>query len=312
MFPKDSLKNFKRVSARYGLFASAWLLERLPYGVVRLLAKILVAIGFRFAIKQRRIAQESLQIAFGAEKSSREIQGIVRRCFANLGQGMVEMLYFMAHPALADQKVSFEGRHHLDEALQQGRGVIAVTAHFGNFPLMMLYAARCGYKASAIIRPARDRELEDYLLRKRTECGLKTIYAVPRRECVVNSLKALSLNEILFIPLDQNFGADGGVFVDFFGQKAATATGPVVFARRSKAAILPMFIIRQGEDTHKIVIEPPLVFEERPDEQEEILVNTARITQMIERYIRRYPYEWGWMHRRWKSRPAETAAQAQR
>jgi KDO2-lipid IV(A) lauroyltransferase len=303
-------KKFKRVTARYGLFASAWLLERLPYSAVRLLARMLVAVGFRFVIKQRRIACESLQIAFGAEKSPQEIQGIVRRCFANLGQGMVEMLYFMAHPALTDEKVSFEGRHHLDEAIKQGRGVIAVTAHFGNFPLMMLYCARQGYKTSAIIRPARDRELEDYLLRKRTACGLKTIYAVPRRECVVNSLKALSGNEILFIPLDQNFGADGGVFVDFFGQKAATATGPVVFARRSKAPILPMFIIRQDDDTHKIVIEPPLVFEEGPDEPQEIIVNTARITKLIEQYIRRYPQEWGWMHRRWKSRPPTVSREA--
>jgi len=113
----------------------------------------------------------------------------------------------------------------------------------------------------------------------------------------------LRQNELLFIPLDQNFGNGGGVFVDFFGQKAATATGPVVFAMRTKAPIVPMFVIRQKDDTHKIMIEPPLKLEELTDDKEMIQRNTAKITQVIERYIRQYPQEWSWMHRRWKSRP---------
>ena len=146
---------------------------------------------------------------------------------------------------------------------------------------------------------------EEYLLEQRTKMELKTVYAVPRRECVSNSLKVLRENELLFIPLDQNFGSDAGVFVDFFGQKAATATGPVVFALRTKAPILPMFIIRETEDRHKIIIEPPLVLEEHAHEEEMISMNTAKLTRIIERYIRRYPHEWGWMHRRWKSRPAQ-------
>lgn len=304
-------KNFKRVTARYGLWAAAWLLERLPYTAVRCFARFLVGVGFRFTIRQRRIAEESLRIAFGCEKSQKEIHQITRRCFANLGRGMVEMLYFMAHPDLADRKVFFEGKEHLDNALARGRGVIAVTAHFGNFPLMMLYCARQGYKVSAIIRPARDEDLEKYLFRRRRECGVATVYAVPRRECVTSALRALADQHVLFIPLDQNFGSQGGVFVDFFGQKAATATGPVVFARRSKAPIVPMFIVRQKDDAHKIIVEPPLELAEGGDENETVLINTARITQLIEQYIRRYPHEWGWMHRRWKSRPVEAVASGQ-
>ena len=101
----------------------------------------------------------------------------------------------------------------------------------------------------------------------------------------------------------QPFGSSGGVFVDFFGQKAATATGPVVFAMRTKAPIVPMFVVRQKDDTHKIIIEPPLKLEEPADDKTMIQRNTEKITQVIERYIRKYPQEWGWMHRRWKSQP---------
>lgn len=106
------------------------------------------------------------------------------------------------------------------------------------------------------------------------------------------------------MPIDQNFGSGGGVYVNFFGQKAATATGPAVFAMRTGAVILPMFIIRQSDDTHKIIVEPPLPIAQKNDEKEAIAVTMAKITDLIEQYIRRYPHEWAWMHRRWKSRPS--------
>ncbi len=250
------------------------------------------------------MARDSVEVAFGSEKSSRQIDQIIRQCFENFGLGMIEMLYFMSHPELTDRMVRWEGKEHLDKALALGHGVIAVTAHFGNFPLMMLCCARRGYKTASIIRPARDQALEEYLLRRRSECGVHTVYAIPRRECVSNALKALSGGEVLFSPLAQIFGSDGGVCVDFFGQKAATATGPVVFARRAKAPIVPMFIIREKDGTHTIMVEPAFELQERSDEEEAVAVNIGRLTHLIERYIRRYPHEWGWMHRRWKSKPS--------
>ncbi len=298
-----TIKIFKRATARYGMYFTVWLFKMLPYGAVQYMTGILVAIGFRFTIKQRRLAKESLTIAFGKEKTQEEIDQIIRKCFANIGRGMVEMIYFFSHPEQVMEKVSFEGRRHLDDALAKGHGVIAVTAHFGNFPLMMLACVRAGYKTSAIIRPTRDQDMEKFLFNMRTKMGLNTVYALPRHTCVSSSLKILRNNEILFIPLDQNFGRGGGVFVDFFGHKAATATGPVVLAMRTKAVILPMFIIREDGDRHKIIIESPFELEYIKDEKEMIRINIARITRLIEQYIRRYPHEWGWMHRRWKSQP---------
>ena len=299
---KSMTKNVQRALARYALFFFAGLLKWVPFGAVRALATGSTTIGFCFIVKQRRLARESLEIAFGREKTASEIQSIIRRCFYNFGQGMMEMLYFMAHPKEIAQFVSVEGQEHLDQAVKQGRGVIAVTAHFGNFPLMMLYFAHQGYPTNAIIRPTRDKKLEKYLFRKRHKHGIKTVYAIPRKECVVNSIKALKNNEVLFIALDQNFGSDGGVFVDFFGQKAATAPGPVIFAKRTDAVILPMFIVRQSDHRHKIIIEPPFSLEMTGEEDQDIQINIGRITTLIEHYIRRYPYEWGWMHRRWKSK----------
>lgn len=299
----DRVKVFKRTLARWGLYGSSWLINRLNWGAVRSITGFFIALGFLFTVRQRRIAWESLKIAFGQEKSQTELKSIIRECFENLGRGMIELIYFMEHTALITEKVTIEGRENLDQAFKGGKGVIAVSAHFGNFPLMLLRFAQEGYKTNAIIRPTRDQEIERRFLAQRTRLGLNTIYSVPRKECVDTSLKALRNNELVFIPLDQNFGSGAGVFVDFFGQKAATATGPVVFAMRTQAPLLPIFIIRQKGDTHKIIIEPPLYLEEKGDDKETILVNTARITKIIEGYIRKYPEEWGWMHRRWKSQP---------
>ena len=306
MSSQDRVKIFQRAMARYGLYTFYWVFSWLPYTFIKLITHILLSIGFTFTIRQRRVAEESLKIAFGKEKTHQEIRKIIRECFEDVGLGLMEMLYFLSHRDEVSKKVSFEGKSYLDQAIRLGRGVVAVTAHFGNFPLMMYHCALQGYKTNAIIRRTRDQEVEEFLFKKRTEAGLNTIYAVPRQKCVTESLKVLRNNEILFIPLDQNFGSEGGVFVDFFGQRAATATGPVVFSNRTGALIVPMFIIRQKDDTHKIIVEPPLNIEEREDEQEMLVVNIAKITKIIEGYIRRYPHEWGWMHRRWKSRPYET------
>lgn len=300
---QDSIKKFKRDLARYALHASSWMITRLPYPAVRSITKGFTVLGFCLAIRQRKIAVESLSVAFGKEKAQSDIQRITRECFENLGRGMIELIYFMAHPEMIREKVFFEGKEHLDTALAQKNGVIAVSAHFGNFPLMLLRFAQEGYKTNAIIRPARDEKIEEYFFGLRSRLGLNTIYSHPRKTCVDTSLKVLRNNEFLFIPLDQNFGSGAGVFVDFFGQKAATATGPVVFAMRTKSPILPIFTVREN-DTHRILIEPPIFLEEGKDDKETIFINTSRITQIIERYIRKYPQEWGWMHRRWKSRPA--------
>jgi KDO2-lipid IV(A) lauroyltransferase len=283
-------KKFRRDAARNGLFIFTGIFKLVPYGLVRAIAWILIGIGYVLTVRLKNIARESLHIAFGQEKTRSEIEGIVKKCFRNFGQGIIELVYFMEHPKLIREHVIIEGQDILERAFSQGKGVIAVSAHFGNFPLMLLRFAQEG---------------EKYFCQKRSSLGLNTIYAIPRTECVSQCLKVLRNNELLFIPLDQNFGSAGGVFVDFFGQQAATATGPVVFARRTQAPLIPIFIVREANDRHRIIIEPPLTLEEDVSESRAIEKNIAKITKIIEGYVRKYPHEWGWMHRRWKSKAEE-------
>lgn len=258
--------------------------------------------GFFFAKKQRIIALESLSAAFANEKSTNEINRIAKDSFSCMVKSAVELMFLMGKPHALKKRIGLVNKEYLDAALLKGNGVILVSAHFGNFPLLLARLSLEGYKTSAIMRTMRDERVEKIFVKKRRKYNVKTIYSQPRNVCVDTTIRALRNNEIVFILIDQNFGT-GGVFVDFFGQKAATATGPVVLAQRTKAALLPCFIIRQRDDTHRIVLEPELELREGKTHQETVLINIQRLTGIIETYIRRYPAEWGWIHRRWKSKP---------
>ncbi len=288
------------------LVSTRWLISRLPYPVYKLFTAAFIVIGRPFLHKKKRLAMENLQAAFGHEKTAEEIKAIADKAFDNFGLGMIELIYFLDRPRDVMAKVTFEGKEHLDEALKKGKGAVLLSAHFGNFILMFIRMALEGYKTNCIMRRMRDENFEEYISAFRNANGIHTIYAWPRRDCVQTSLQRLKENQTLFILLDQNFGDDGRVFVDFFGQPAATATGPVIFSLRSGAPILPVFIRRDGKN-FKIIIDPPVALERSGESEEDLVRNVSRLSKVIEGYIRRYPEEWGgWMHRRWKSKRVST------
>jgi Kdo2-lipid IVA lauroyltransferase/acyltransferase len=303
MDTKKFRKSISRFAAWFGLSICSLIVKVIPAGFLYAFAKNIAALAYVFALKQKKIALDSLNIAFGREKSRQEIEKIAKDCFTYMAKSAVELMFFFDKPHVLREQVEIFGRQNLDKALSGGCGVILVSAHFGNFPLLLGRLAQEGYKVGGIMRPMRDAKVEKIFLEKRKKFGVKTIYSQPRNECVNNTIAALRNNELVFIPIDQNFGT-GGVFVNFFGEKAATATGPVILAQRTGAAIVPCFITRQTDDKHKIIFEAELELVESKDPQEAILINIQRLTDIVESYIRRYPAEWGWIHRRWKSKPS--------
>jgi KDO2-lipid IV(A) lauroyltransferase len=303
MDSKKIRKSFSRFLGWLGLNICSLIVKVMPSSWLYGFAKLVSSLAYRFAKKHRNIALNSLSIAFGQEKSGEELSKIVQDCFTFLAKSAVELMFLMDKPDLLKSKVDLVGRENLERALSKKNGVILVSAHFGNFPLLLGRLAIEGYKSAGIMRPMRDSRVEKIFLEKRKKFGVKTIYSQPRNVCVNETIQSLRNNGLVFIPLDQNFGT-AGVFVNFFGRQAATATGPIIFAQRTKAALVPCFILRQQDDRHKIVFEPALDLIEGKDTKETILINIQRLTDIIEVYIRKYPAEWGWIHRRWKSQPS--------
>jgi len=258
------------------------------------------ALGF-FFLKLRKTAFSGLKTAFGEEKSCGEIKRLVWGCFISISKSAAELIYLIHRPYFIREKVRIKNREILNRALMPGKGVILVSAHLGNFPLLLAKLSLEGYKTSVIMRPLKEKRLAEIFEAERARIGIETILSIPRRACVEKAIRSLRNNRALFIPLDQNFGT-GGVFVDFFGAQAATATGPVILAQRTGSAIVPCFIVRQNDDTHDIIFEPEIKLEKNNDEQEAIRINIQKITAVIETYIRRYPAQWSWIHRRWKAK----------
>jgi KDO2-lipid IV(A) lauroyltransferase len=303
MFLKKIQRSFI-YSAGFGFFVvCSLILRHLPQFLLYEIAKAFGALGYFLGGKFKKVALQNLRAGFSAEKSQKEISRITMECFISMAKSAIELVTIVGKsPAFMKARYEIVNKKHLDKALAKGKGVILVSAHFGNFPSMIVRLSCEGYKTGAIMRPLKDERFEKFLAGERDRFRIHTIKSIPRKECVVETIKSLRNNEAIFLPLDQNFGT-GGVFVDFFGRKAATATGPVVLAQRTGAAVVPCFIIRQKNNRHKIIIEPEFPLLSSGNEQESIFMNVQELTRIIESYVRKYPAEWSWIHRRWKTQP---------
>jgi len=304
MIRKKIKRFFANIFSSIALSACSLIIRNISQKGLYSFSEKLGITAYRLLARHRKVAFDGLNHAFGKNKTPEEIKRIARDCFIYMAKSCAELAFALGRPAFIRLSSVIDGKEHLDQALAKGKGVILVSGHFGNFVLMLAKLSVDGYKTSVIMRPLKNQQIERLFGPDRDKLDINTINSIPRTACVANTIKALRENRLLLIPLDQNFGTSG-VYVDFFGRKAATATGPVVLAQRTGAAILPCFIIRQKDDTHRIVFEPALELVKGKDEAETIVNNIQRITNIIESYIRRYPQEWSWIHRRWKSRPKE-------
>jgi len=206
---KKIRKSISRFFAWLGLSICSLIVGILPSNWVYGFAQGIAKLGYRIVRKQRKIALESLSIAFAKDKSRQEIEKIAQDCFIYMAKSGVELVFLMDRPQLLKKRVEIVGKNNLDEALSKGKGAILVSAHFGNFPLMLARLSLEGYKVSGIMRPMRDSRVEKIFLKKRERFKIKTIYSQPRRTCVENTIRTLRNNELVFIPIDQNFGTGG-------------------------------------------------------------------------------------------------------
>jgi len=273
------------------------------------LVHYLEVISRPFSTRWRRIALENLTLSLGKEKTKEEIGYIHRACFREAALSFCELVSAMVslfrNPSVLDhlrEKFLLEGEENLRKALSQGKGVIGLCAHFGNFTLMGSGLTSRGYRFALIVRPTDESRVERYLQEWRDKMGYESIPAFPRPMAVRRSLVALRQNKILALFADQN-KAKGGIFVDFFGRPAGTVAGPAVMALRTGAPVVPIFNVRQGINKHKVIIGAPLELKISGNQEKDVPIVTAKITEVIEEFVRKYPTHWWWFHNRWKSKP---------
>jgi KDO2-lipid IV(A) lauroyltransferase len=228
------------------------------------------------------------------------VERLVRRCFRNMGKNVMEFMRFpRMSPETIHQLVAFEGREHIDQALAQGKGAIILTAHFGNWELLGASIVANGYTIRGITRQLRSKRLDAIVSAYRKKIGWQ---GIDRDKSVRDALRCLKRNELIAILADVDTRTQG-VFVDFFARPAYTPYSPAAIALKTGAAILPTFIIRQPDNSHRAVVEAPLPLQRSGEREQDFLVNTQKFTKVIESYVRRHPEQWIWMHERWKTKP---------
>jgi KDO2-lipid IV(A) lauroyltransferase len=203
--------------------------------------------------------------------------------------------------------IQIEGRENLEASLKKEKGVIAIGGHFGSFSLVGIKMQEQGFPFHTVARGITDPLRRNVYEKYRRKQGQPFIYTRTSREAFNMTLQILKKNEIIFLITDEN-RRFGGVFVNFFNHLASTTPGPALLHLRTGADIIPIVLLRNPDNTHKLVIEPPLVFSYKGNHEEDVKEITQVITQKIEEYVCKYPTQWTWTNRRWRTRPAEEKA----
>ncbi len=296
-----SLKKFLQIYLTYYPFR-LWLLwvKGIRLESLDFYGEKFAVIAYPFLRAARRIALNNLRLALGREKNDEEIQRICLESFKNIGKDMMETSRFLDYmDGSIKTLVKFEGKEYLDEALRRGKGVIALSAHVGNFPLMCCRLVDEGYRLSIVVRESKNPKIVKFMTSLRDSIGMESIPAKPSMTCVSRCLKTLKGNRILFAQIDLH-ARESEVWVDFFGYLVPTYKGPVVFSLRTGAPIVPMFMVRNSDNTHRIIIHPSFELDVTGDMEKDVTTNIAKLTKIIEATIRQFPEQWWWALRRFK------------
>ena len=275
--------------------AAAWLPLRAAQALGR--GAGLAAYGLLGA--QRRLALRHLDGAFGSSLAPDQRRRVARGVFRNLGQSVLEWFVLSRWSLEQVQRlITADGVEHLRGALAQGRGVILITAHFGNWELIPLYLRSLGFEGGVLARRLRYPEYESCLIAMRRSRGVRTVARGSLRDVAA----LLRANQVVGMLPDQDVDSLEGIFVEFFGRAAHTPIGPAALSVMTGAPIIPCFLIREG-GRFRLVVEPPLAAPQGVDRAQAMSSLTRAWSRAVESYIRRYPDHWVWMHRRWKTQP---------
>jgi len=248
----------------------------------------------------KKICRANLQLAYGQMKTADEYEAMVRACFDNIGRCMMDLLYFVERPKKLLKIVRIHHEERLKKALEAKRGVIVVSAHLGNFPLLFLSLVRQGYKVNVVIRSMREKGFSKFMYDLCALWKINMIETLPKKHFIKETFGALKRNELLVILLDEVVPEDEGVKVPFFGSHVTRGTGPMLFHDRLGAPIMPMFITQERQGSFDIFIEEPLVVEASMSLEENTVRNIAKLTSTVESFVKSYPTQWGgWLNKRW-------------
>jgi len=286
-------------------YAIVWLwvktVGRLPRPLARAKGIALGLIVYLLHGRLRRVGMRNLKLAF-PEMSPGQRHRILRGVFVSLGRQLAEVCLF---PGYTRENVSrivvYDGFENFERAYARGKGVLFLTAHLGAWELSAFAHSLQGHPLSIVMRSLDNPYVDKLIQSYRTMHGNRT---VDKDDFIRGLLQAMRAGQTVGILMDTNMTPPQGVFVDFFGIPACTASGLARIALRTDAAVVPGFTVWDAKLRKYILrFDPAVELVRTGDLQADIVANTAKFTQVVEDFVRRYPDQWLWVHRRWKTRP---------
>jgi Kdo2-lipid IVA lauroyltransferase/acyltransferase len=286
-------------------YAAAWpfvkILGILPRRLARAFGISLGWIVYLLHGRLRRVGMRNLALAFPGKTQS-ERGRILRGEFTSMGRQLAEVCQFPKYTLEnVEQVVVYDGLENYEKAYARGKGVLFLTAHFGGWEVSAFTHSMHGHWMHVVMRPMDNVYLDDLIRQYRTMHGNKM---VDKDDFVRGLLSAMKAGEAVGILMDTNMTPPQGIFVDFFGIPACTASGLARIALRTDAAVVPGFTIWDASlGKYRLRFDPAVELVRTGDLEADIRANTQVFTSIIEKYVRQYPEQWLWVHRRWKTRP---------
>jgi Kdo2-lipid IVA lauroyltransferase/acyltransferase len=273
----------------------------LPYSWLMGFGKILGILYYKFIQKQRNRALR--QIKMSLKISDEAARRLVRASFINLGRNFLEILY-MPHLSQTNfrEYIDIENIDRLQAALAEKHGVVVLTAHIGNWEWLAVGLGFSGLPVAAIAKPQPNQQYTRALNHFRGTTGAE-IFSRGTSELMA-AARALKQGKMLGFLADQDAGP-GGAFIEFLGRTASTPMGPAVFAKKFNSPVVPVFILRQPDGHHKIVIGEIMRYEDHGDADKDLFEFTVRMTKIVDTFIRKNPTQWLWFQKRWNTPPNE-------
>jgi len=297
---KKAAKRFRDYISSIGLWFLIRVVRAVDYRRASALGARLGRMAYHVVPRHRTASLRNLSRVFGDKKTPEQLEEMVKTLFEGFFRSAFECVAYGSLPPEAKREcVHIVGKEKLDEALASGRGVISVSAHLGNFLILMGRLAVDGYHVDLVVKKMKDKKVEDRLQSLRNELGYHSIYVNPRIQSVKASLASLRNNHVLVLLGDQR-QRSGGIDVTFFGIPASAASGPISLSLSTGATVLPMFMVRNQDGiTHTLFVEDPLEMSIAGSKEDNIRTNVQKYTDVIESYVSRYPTQWTWGHSRW-------------
>ncbi|MEW6416563.1 MAG: lysophospholipid acyltransferase family protein [Nitrospirota bacterium] len=267
----------------------------LGWRFISIVGKLVGDVVYILNSRKMEILEEELSLLFGNRFDERRIKDITKRSFENYYKRQIESVFFGSlNKHTLNKIIHVEGIENLDSAISKGKGVILLLSHFGSFLLPLPSLGYMGYKVNQIT----GRQIHSSLLAERIWIWRKRkaerlpVKFIQGGKFLRPVYKALKNNEVVAIAFD---GRDGSkwVAVDFFERKALLSSGPFELARKTGATIIPAFIIREKNDTHKLVLESPFKLSEDRDIGKALANDTRNFAELFANYIVKYPCHFG-------------------